>query len=619
MSYARKKYLVGELRPSQLLFTYGVGSIVDLPYISTMVMGLDDWEQHTASKIGEERLLLAVRALLGPQVAWLLAPPEAPEPVGGIPNPFDESQMVGVPVAAFPRWMLCTRCRTLASLDSGLFQLKADAFRNERTRYVHVNCPSAGAPPPVVPARVLVACKYGHLDDFPWVRFVHGDVPCNARLKLRELGVTGEAADIQVLCETCGTQKRMSDAFGSEGAKNLPECSARYPHLRTHDKEPCHEQARAILLGASNSWFPLVLSTLAVPEAVDRLGQLVEEHWHILEKTTDQSQIDLLRRIGQLERFAHYSNEEIWAKVEWKKSASETQEDVPLPSLKVPEWNVLSNPAVAPSARDFKVMSVAPPTGYEDLFERVVLVERLREVRALVGFTRIEAPGDFTDIAELPEMRRAPLSRKQPMWVPAAEVRGEGIFIEFREEAIQRWLAGKAQWKHNRTFYEAHTQWRKSRRIVFPEMGYPGLRYVLLHSFSHALMRQLTLECGYTAASIRERIYALPPEHSDGPMAGILLYTAAPDSEGTLGGLVGLGMPDQFGRHLDAALEQMQSCTSDPLCAEHSCLQEQSLHEAACHACLFLPETSCERGNKYLDRSVLVPTVNRTDLAFFEA
>ena len=158
-----------------------------------------------------------------------------------------------------------------------------------------------------------------------------------------------------------------------------------------------------------------MLSTLAVPEAVDRLGQLVEEHWHILEKTTDQPQIDLLRRIGQLERFAHYSDAEIWAKVEWKKSASETQEDAPLPSLKVPEWNVLSNPAVAPSARDFKVMPVAPPTGYEELFKQVVLVERLREVRALVGFTRIEAPGDFTDIAELPEVRRAPLSRKRPM------------------------------------------------------------------------------------------------------------------------------------------------------------------------------------------------------------
>jgi hypothetical protein len=623
MSATRKKFVVGELRPTQLLFTYGVGSIVDLPYISTMVMGLDDWEHLSSNKVGEERLLQAVRALLGQQVNWLLAPPTVPEAAGGVPNPFDESSMVGVPVAAFPRWMLCTRCRTLASLDSGLFQLKADHFRTDRTRYVHVNCASAGAPPPVVPARFLVACNYGHLDDFPWVRFVHGDIPCKPRLKLRELGVTGEAADIQVFCENCNRQRRMSDAFGAEGMKNLPECSGRFPHLRMYDKEPCHEQARAILLGASNSWFPLVLSTLAIPEAIDTLGQLVEEHWHILEKTANLQHIEFLRQIGQLQRFSLYSDTDIWAKVEEKKQASQASPgasgDTPLSiaGLKVPEWQVMSNPRNAPSARDFKVTVVTAPAGYEHLLKQVVLVERLREVRALVGFTRIEAPGDFTDVMELPEDRRAPLSRKRPTWVPAAEVRGEGIFIEFREEAIQHWLAGQAQSKHNRTFQEAHTQWRIAKRIPSPDHNYPGLRYVLLHSFAHALMRQLTLESGYTAASIRERIYALSPEHDDGPMAGILLYTAAPDSEGTLGGLVGLGTPELFGSHIDHALEQMHSCTSDPLCAEHSCLQDQSLHEAACHACLFLPETSCERGNKYLDRSVLVPTVDRVELAFF--
>ena len=123
MNATKKKYRVGELRPSQVLFTYGIGSIVDLPYISTMVMGLDDWENPYPVMIGEERLLQAVRDILGPQIARLLAPPEAPEPVGGLPTPFDESMTVGVPVAAFPRWMVCPRCRTLARLDSSLFQL----------------------------------------------------------------------------------------------------------------------------------------------------------------------------------------------------------------------------------------------------------------------------------------------------------------------------------------------------------------------------------------------------------------------------------------------------------------------------------------------------------------
>ena len=145
------------------------------------------------------------------------------------------------------------------------------------------------------------------------------------------------------------------------------------------------------------------------------------------------------------------------------------------------------------------------------------------------------------------------------------------------------------------------------------------MRYVLLHSLAHALIRQFSLECGYTTASIRERIYSRSTEGDHEPMAGVLLYTAAPDSEGTLGGLVSLGEPKALGRHLDQALEAMRLCASDPLCAEHHPYRDSlTLHGAACHACLFLPETSCERGNKYLDRSVLVSTVQQADLAFFK-
>jgi hypothetical protein len=134
-------------------------------------------------------------------------------------------------------------------------------------------------------------------------------------------------------------------------------------------------------------------------------------------------------------------------------------------------------------------------------------------------------------------------------------------------------------------------------------------------------MRQLAIECGYTAASLRERIYSKSPDDDNGPMAGVLIYTAAPDSEGTLGGLASLGEPIALGRHISQALEQMRLCASDPLCAEHSPLQNTTtLHWATCHACLFSPETSCERGNKYLDRSILVRTVKaaQAELAFFK-
>ncbi len=156
--------------------------------------------------------------------------------------------------------------------------------------------------------------------------------------------------------------------------------------------------------------------------------------------------------------------------------------------------------------------------------------------------------------------------------------------------------------------WEAHRGWR-TRRALPPEEGWPGERYVLLHSFAHALIRELALECGYTASSIRERIYAADGHDGGETMAGVLLYTAAPDSEGTLGGLVSLGEPEHLEPLLRQALERAQLCSSDPLCAEHDPRADGSVHAAACHACQFASETSCERGNRFLDRATLVSTL----------
>jgi hypothetical protein len=71
------------------------------------------------------------------------------------------------------------------------------------------------------------------------------------------------------------------------------------------------------------------------------------------------------------------------------------------------------------------------------LFEETTLVEMLREVRALIAFTRLESKGDFADADLQDDDRQTPLSRKSPTWLPASEVRGEGIFIRLKEEALQ--------------------------------------------------------------------------------------------------------------------------------------------------------------------------------------
>lgn len=622
-SETRRESKVGEVRPSQLMFSYGVGAIVDLPYLSVLVMGLDDWRTNgeVSTLVSEDRLLRAVQYELGHQVSRLITPPAAADSVGYF-DPFGPTNLIGVPVATFPRWMLCPRCQLLAPLDSTLFELDHRPVRPEQTRYVHKNCNKATRPT-VVPARFLVACENGHLDDFPWVDFVHKGNPCaSPLLRLIEYGPGGEARELEVRCDNCDDVRRMSDAFGERGKLTLPLCRGRRPHLRDFEESGCDKQVRTLLLGASNLWFPEVLSTLAIPTESARLDQLVDQQWAAMQSIESAQNIALLRQFGQLGDMMEYEDDAIWQAIQRRRQRTETSDDEPM-DLKTPEWNILCNPESQRSGDDLRLRRVDVPDGFRDRIEKVVLVERMREVRALVGFTRIIAPEDIEDESRVQIGTRVALSRRNPNWVPATDVRGEGIFVQFREDAVQQWFSGVQMSDFAANFMDAHKRWRRVRGIQPEDDGYPGLRFVLLHSFAHILMRQVALECGYTAASVRERIYSRSPNQfpeRPEPMAGVLIYTAAPDSEGTLGGLVALGEPNDLGRLIQSALRDAQLCASDPLCAEHPpSFDGITLHGAACHACLFAPETSCERGNRYLDRSVLVPTVEQDTWAFFPA
>jgi hypothetical protein len=204
---------VGELRPSQLLHTYGVGATVELPELTTIVLGLDEWPRVLGEPVSEPRLLAAVRAMVGSQVEQLLSPPVVPE-----------GESAGVPVAPFPRWLRCPLCSLLAPIEHGLFEFRPDPWRPERTTYVHAGCSKARGRwrPTAFPARYLMACENGHLDDFPWVEFLHGGVPCKGTLRLTELGSGGRAGDVQVACDTCKRRRRLSQAFGEESRPFLP-------------------------------------------------------------------------------------------------------------------------------------------------------------------------------------------------------------------------------------------------------------------------------------------------------------------------------------------------------------------------------------------------------------
>jgi hypothetical protein len=605
------KMPVGEVRPSQLLWTYGPGALIDLPNLSVVTMGLDHWDVDQCAPIDEDRLLAAVKKVLGPQVQRLRMPPISPD---DSPDPFSAEAKLGVPVRPFPRWLRCVRCGLLAEFDSNLFEIKEDAYRPEQTHFVHRGC-EKGTESDAVPARFLLACRNGHLDDFPWHWFVHrGHSDCMGTLRFFERGASLQTENLWVKCDQCGAARSLVHAFGQEAKKSLPGCRGRHPHLNSFD-ESCDEPARTVLLGSTNSWFAITLSALAIPHG-DSVAQMVADGWTYFEDC--ESEVDvatvckILKKAGSLPGVDQFSPGDLWKAIEARQKGEPGQSQVSDTDIKGPEWTVLTHPNPPSDWPHFLSERIAAPTQYATLVDEVLLLKRLREVQALIGYTRVEALEQECEEDEGPE--RADLCRGKPEWVPATEVHGEGIFLRFKESAVRLWEGRKAVEARDAKLAAGHHGWRNARRLD-PRAGYPGIRYAMLHTFAHLLIRELALECGYNAASIRERIYA--SSDTDTPMAGVLLYTAAADSDGTLGGLIELGKPEKLGVLIDQALHRATVCSSDPLCSEHDPEKDRSLHAASCHACTFAAETSCESGNRYLDRALLVRTFDCTDAAFF--
>ena len=608
---------VGEVRPSQLLWTYGPGALIDMPSLSVVTQGIDKWDLDRCPPVTEARLLAAVKQILGAQVESMRMPPFVKT---DYLDRWSAEARVGVPVRPFPRWLRCVKCGMLAEYDAGLFKIKESRYRPENTRFVHESCRGSKGDKPAkdadaVPARFLMACRNGHLDDFPWRYYVHsGNNSCMGGLRFFESGASLQTENLWVKCDGCGVKRNMAQAFGNAGKESLPACRGRHPHLDKYDSG-CEEEPRGVLLGATNSWFPITLSALAIPLTRDPIIQLIQDGW---ENFVDAESIAELKgtvktlvRNANLPGIDQYALEEIWAVIEdireGRVGSTVTQDDI-----KGPEWEVFVQPNPPTDWPHFLSESVAVPTSYTNRISNVLLLKRLREVNALIGFTRVEAPEDSNSADEQPHM--AALCNDKPTWVPASQVHGEGIFIRFDEEALLAWEDKAAVKALDAVLLEGHKGWRNARKLP-PEDGYPEIRYVLLHTLAHLLIRELALECGYNAASIKERIYG----DTAGPdkQAGVLIYTAAADSDGTLGGLVELGKPENLGRLLDQALNRAKVCSSDPLCSEHKPDKDRTLHAAACHACAFAAETSCEKNNRYLDRALVVPTLDNAEAAFF--
>lgn len=593
---------IGNARPSQLMTTAGIAAVIDLPGMSVVVRGLDAWGSG-GMPVSEPRLLEQVqRALPGGGITSLRAAPCDPNTAD---DPFT---VTGVPVTTFPRWLRCPVCHQLLPID-GVDQLELHhrwGRRPDLAKWVHRHCPKQQNLAPAkrracIPARFVVACRRGHLDEFPYDAFVHQTAqrPCpGAQLEIRDAGST-LGPRVTISCTAgCGAQRNISAAAGTKGAANLPRCRGRHPHLQTYG--PCDQPLKLMVLGASNLWFAVSASALHLPQD-DPITGVLSEHWAVLSvQPTPDVLAAVVAGMPALHALRGLSPEELAKAVDAERArrAAEPDEE-PAAGLLDAEWELFSHPTTTRQDEDFLAVPTPAPPEFTRLLDQVVQVKRLREVQAMIGFTRIDAPGQ----GELQPAHRAPLGTGRTSWVPAVERRGEGIFLQLPETAVAEWAGRAEEHPHVQALRAAYSRWLSNRDRP-PDPLFPLPRYLLVHTLSHLLLRQVALECGYSSASIRERLYVGSP---DRPTAGLLLSTAASDSEGTLGGLVALADQRFLGRLLEQALEDARTCSSDPLCSERVPEKPSDhLHVAACHACLFASETSCESGNRWLHRGVLV-------------
>jgi len=606
----------GQLRQSQLVTTFGPGAMVDLVHGAVVIGGLEHWGFGKAGFVALDdarlrRSLIPRLKALDPDLDlakenYFRMPPE-----GDGRDPFPN---VGIRALEFPHWFVCQGCRRLARAK--------DHFENKNGRYRH-EC-GRGKFAAAIPVRFVAACKRGHLTDFPWIFFAHfkrKDGICDRpELELRE-DALGDIARIFVHCKNCDHRTSMKEA-------NVPrKCPGERPWLGGRAaNEVCEENSELLVRTASHAYFAQVVSALRLPDPTPdpiRLRIREKDVWKSLHKVTTKGQLadmaDLVDHVAAA--VGSFAPEAVLAAIAAERNAAAGATERPLRSAEYERIvnapaelpGVLPEPGAQFAAYRIPKHRIDLPSGVRGL----CIVPELREVRVQVSFSRFDSVSanlqgeyDFEGRKVKPAVLTVPTGNEK--WLPAAEVRGEGIFLELDPAAL-------AEWEKRPTVVKRAEQLLRAFEAD-PRGPFPGIRFYLLHSLSHLVLTAISLECGYAASAIRERIYCGQPE-LDGPnMAAVMLSTGTTGSEGTLGGLVEEGR--RIRHHLREAWDIGRLCSNDPVCAAHDPSAESSdrrTEGAACHGCLYIAECSCEWFNRFLDRALVVPTVgNDPELAYFK-
>ncbi|MFD8706697.1 DrmB family protein [Kitasatospora sp. NPDC059648] len=590
----------GAVRRAQAITTYGVGSLIAVDQESFIVAGIDaaeeQWPRDEAPVIHEPRLA----RVLG--VSHFRLPPAS-----------GDDSRDGIRVRRFPLWHHCPKCHALDHVR----KFNSPPGRNE----------CAECAEPLVPSRFVVACEDGHIADFPYWKWLHrgrrGDGEagfCGGRMSLRSSGRTSSLRSVVLSC-SCGVPEvSMEGSFRRSALRDLSiRCEGKRPWLKDAPDLPCSQPPRTLQRGSSSVWQPVLRSALSIPPWSDTRVHALDKHWDKLRGCSTLAEIEIHLKYIFDEAAAPVSAQQVLDMLTAMEAEDPTEDDGPdldqeqrYRVLRDLEYERLRAGNPEESGHHTEQFVCEPPTGDEKSLTGLglvapMLVKKLREVRALKAFTRVIDPETSS------EGHEAELSLARTDWLPAMEVHGEGVFLRLDEDRVDAWAelpavaarVARIRHHHQRVLTE-----RASDPARVPSSPATP-RMVLLHTFAHVMINEWSLDSGYPAASLRERIY------SGDEMAGVLIYTATSDSAGSLGGLVAQGEVDRLVQAVRSAVHRAEWCSADPLCVETDTSGAGGTNLAACHACVMLPETSCEYNNGLLDRALLVGTPEDPSIGFF--
>ncbi|WP_458411453.1 DrmB family protein [Schinkia sp. CFF1] len=620
------------LRRSELISPMGVGSIcTNSDGVNLMPGALDLWFSDPTIKVNdfivrEERL----ERIFG--VDEFRLPPDYRKTYSKWQHLTEFNLNLKVPVLRFPYWHYCSHCKIMSKQPSSKkdSKIECEHCKNPYARLIQVP--------------LVIACEKGHIDDFPWSEWVHKTVhpSCNGPLKLIFTG-GATLSTMEVQCTKCdkkrnlkGVTKKGSNSVHNDLSDNEKYyCTGKKPWFGPRFQENCECVPQPILKNNSNVYFPSTMSAIFLPPTGEyRLQKILD----LFSRDDIKRKIELYLKFGTEKKeliievlkdtfpkeLAEFNdlllNKALDNFINHNIETCSEKSDIQL-DIKIQEHKVLYEGLEEPSEY-LKIVSEFDKKEDSILknsfgISRINLVPVLRETRVLYGFSRLFGSSsiDEVSIEKGKYMLFKNPSKNDKQWLPAYTVHGEGIFFEFDDSLLTLWetsIEGSIRiQKLDERINDAVNRGVIINRSITP-------RYVMLHTLAHLFIQEIVLECGYSSSALKERIYV--GETEDYNMNGFLIYTAAGDSEGTMGGLVRLGGKEHIERIFNKIISKATWCSSDPVCNEIGVESGQGrdyLNGAACHNCSYISEISCEEFNKYLDRG-LIDIYEEDNIGFFE-